>query len=63
MLAKLDTEQILALLRRRPCSIEDIASGLGIPAPEVAKQLDVLCDQRLIEPCRAGKNLYYRSIP
>ena len=62
-IGQVDLEQILALLLRRPCSIKDIASGLGIPAPEVAKQMEVLCGQGLIEPCWAGRNLYYRSIP
>ncbi|MGV8079272.1 MAG: radical SAM protein [Syntrophales bacterium] len=35
-------EDILALLRRRPCTAEDIAAGLGIHVAEVLKRLDGL---------------------
>jgi wyosine [tRNA(Phe)-imidazoG37] synthetase (radical SAM superfamily) len=33
---------ILALLRRRPCTAEDVASGLGIHMMEALKQLEAL---------------------
>lgn len=35
-------EDILALLRRRPCTVEDIASGLGVHVVEVLKRIDAL---------------------
>lgn len=35
-------EDILALLRRRPCTAEDIAAGLGIHVAEALKRLDGL---------------------
>ena len=37
-----DIEAIVSLLTRRPCSLEDIASGLGMAPNEVAKQIDRL---------------------
>ncbi len=37
VLSKVDREEILRLLARRPCTIEDIAIGLGIPAAEAEK--------------------------
>jgi len=58
-----DVEEILALLRRRPCSVGDIASGLSIAPPEAAKHMESLCAQQLVEPCWIAGNLYYRTIP
>jgi len=42
-----DVEQILALLRRRPCSVEDIASGLSVAPPEATKHLESLSNDNL----------------
>ncbi|MBM4093011.1 MAG: radical SAM protein [Planctomycetes bacterium] len=56
-----DVEPILALLRRRPCTVEDIARGLSIAPPTVAKQMEALQAQHLVEPCWNAGNLYYRS--
>ncbi|MBD3241228.1 MAG: radical SAM protein [Chitinivibrionales bacterium] len=39
---------ILALLRRRPCPIEEIVSGLGIPRDEAERQLAALEEAGLI---------------
>jgi len=61
--AEADSGQIMAMLRRRPCSVEDVAAGLRIPAPEAAKHLASLCDEGLVEPCWTAGSLYYRSTP
>jgi len=61
--AEADSEQIMAMLRRRPCSVEDVAAGLRIPAPEAAKHLESLSDEGLVEPCWTAGSLYYRSTP
>jgi wyosine [tRNA(Phe)-imidazoG37] synthetase (radical SAM superfamily) len=58
-----DREQIVALLRRRPCSVEDIASGLNIAPAEAAKRLESLCAEELVEPCWTAGSLYYRAVP
>jgi len=58
-----DLEHILALLRRRPCSLEDIASGLNIAPPEAAKHMESLCAEGSAEPCWAGTSLCYRAVP
>ncbi len=58
-----DSERLLALLWRRPCSVEDVASGLGIPPPEAAKHLETLCAEGSLEPYRTSETLYYRIIP
>lgn len=57
-----DVEDILALLRRRPCSVEDIARGLNIAPPEVAKHMESLRAQQVVEPCWTAGNLCYRPI-
>ena len=57
-----DLEHILALLRRRPCSLEDIASGLNIAPPEAAKHMESLCAKQLVEPCWTAGNRYYRPV-
>ena len=39
-------QDILALLRRRPCSVEDVALGLGFHLNAVVKSLEQLCSQQ-----------------
>jgi len=40
---------VMDLLRRRPCSIEDVADGLGMHRNEVVKYVEELTDQKLLE--------------
>jgi wyosine [tRNA(Phe)-imidazoG37] synthetase (radical SAM superfamily) len=63
IIAEADSEQILAMLRRRPCSVEDIVAGMGIPAPAATKHLESLRNEGLVEPCWTAGKLYYRSTP
>lgn len=56
-------EEVLALLRRRPCSVEDIAAGLGMRPAEVVKQMEALCAEGLTEGSWAAGKLYYRVVP
>jgi predicted ArsR family transcriptional regulator len=58
-----DSEQIRALLRRRPCSVEGIASGLNISPSEAAKRLESLYATGLVQPCWTAGKLYYRTTP
>jgi wyosine [tRNA(Phe)-imidazoG37] synthetase (radical SAM superfamily) len=52
---------ITGLLRRRPCTIQDVSRGLGIPAAEAAKRLEILeRDGVIVIRRRAGK-LFYRA--
>jgi len=57
---KATTEAVLTMLQRRPCAIEDIASGLGIHRNEAVKHIVRLKEQRLLEEVRTGNVLYYR---
>jgi biotin operon repressor len=40
--AAIEDEDILTLVSRRPCTLEDIAEGLGAHVAEVLKHLDAL---------------------
>jgi wyosine [tRNA(Phe)-imidazoG37] synthetase (radical SAM superfamily) len=42
-------DDILNLLKRRPCSLEDIATGLGMAPNEVAKQVDRLASSGAVK--------------
>jgi len=52
-------EDILEMLRRRPCSVDDVAHGLNIHPHEAAKRLAELLDAGRVETTRVGKTYYY----
>jgi wyosine [tRNA(Phe)-imidazoG37] synthetase (radical SAM superfamily) len=54
-------EQILQMLLRRPCSVDDIADGLGMHRNEVLKYVEELDAENLIEKAYTGQKLYYRA--
>ena len=54
-------EEVLALLRRRPCSVEDIAAGLGMQPNEAIKHVDALGDTGLLKRTRRGGKIYYSA--
>jgi wyosine [tRNA(Phe)-imidazoG37] synthetase (radical SAM superfamily) len=54
-----DREAILELLRRRPCSVADVASGLHAPAAEVVKLLESLCAEGLVKPRPTASKVQY----
>lgn len=53
-------DDVLELLRRRPCTLADLAAGLGVHRPEVAKYLDSLLEAGSIEAAPQGGEVYYR---
>jgi wyosine [tRNA(Phe)-imidazoG37] synthetase (radical SAM superfamily) len=53
---------IVALLSRRPCTVEGIATGLGLRPNEVLKRLDVLCAKGAIRSERRGEALFYEGV-
>ena len=55
-------EDILTLLQRRPCSIEDIASGLGLHRNEVIKYIEELSAEGKIEARPQNQRLYYKAL-
>lgn len=58
-----DTDQaVLELLRRRPCTLEDISTGLGIHINEALKSVTRLQDdRRLVAEPRGGKTYFKAS--
>ena len=54
-------EDILTLLQRRPCSIEDISAGLGLHRNEVVKYIEELSAEGKIEAIPQNQTLYYKA--
>jgi wyosine [tRNA(Phe)-imidazoG37] synthetase (radical SAM superfamily) len=52
---------ILNLLRRRPCSVEDIAAGLGMHQNEVVKYVEALRAEQLLETVWSSGKCCYRA--
>lgn len=53
-------ETVLQLLERRPCSLDDIAEGLGIHRNEAVKYVEELLAMQQIETVKSGERIYYR---
>jgi len=53
-------EQILTLLRRRPCTIADISESLGIHQNEVIKYITEMTKQKLVNSTTYNARQYYR---
>jgi predicted transcriptional regulator len=54
-------QEMLDLLRRRPCTTGGIADGLQMHLNAVAKYLEELVTQGLVESTRTGGVVYYRA--
>ncbi len=54
-------EEILAMLRRRPCSVEDITHGLSMHRNEVIKYLEELNAENLLDQSVVADRLYYKA--
>lgn len=54
-------ESVLDLLRRRPCSIDDIAAGLGMHRNEAVKYVAELVAENLIEQTTTAGKVYYKA--
>ena len=54
-------EDILALVARRPCSVEDIANGLMMNRAHVLKYLDNLVSERLVGYTLRDGRVYYKK--
>lgn len=54
-------KDVLILLQRRPCSVEDIAAGLGIHRNEVVKYVEELSSEGKIEAKLQNQQLYYKA--
>jgi len=56
-------DRVLDLLRRRPCTLHDVAAGLGIHVNEAAKHIQALLAKRNIIAERRSSETYYLAHP
>lgn len=56
-------DDLLNLLARRPCTLDDIASGLNIHRNDLVKCLGALLEDRVIQIVRMGSRVYYQKGP
>jgi len=55
------TADVLSMLKRRPCSVEDLCRGLGITPDEARRQVTDLGGRGLIDAESRGEKTYYRA--
>lgn len=55
-------DDVLTLLKRRPCSIEDIASGLGLHRNEVVKYVEELSSKGEVGAESQNQQIYYKAL-
>ncbi len=53
---------ILDLLSRRPCTVQDVSTGLGLNPPQVSKQLQELLQKGLVKTVRRDAALYFEAM-
>jgi predicted ArsR family transcriptional regulator len=51
---------ILALLSRRPCTVQGVSAGLGLHVTEAAKRLAALAERQAIVPVQKNGEIFYR---
>ena len=52
-------EDVLSLLERRPCSVEDISQGLGMHRNNVIKYVNHLVEENRVKETRQNGTIYY----
>lgn len=55
-------EEVLTLIRRRPCSAEDVAAGLGLHLTEAIKSLDALAKSGKAKKMPSGGKSFYVAV-
>jgi predicted ArsR family transcriptional regulator len=50
------------MLKRRPCSIDDIAAGLKMPETEALKYIEELIKSGRIQPVRQNDKIFYKVV-
>ena len=58
---ELEAKLVADMIARRPCSVSDIAGGLGIHLNEAAKHIEELMRQGKISAVNTDKGVYYKS--
>jgi wyosine [tRNA(Phe)-imidazoG37] synthetase (radical SAM superfamily) len=55
-------QDVLSLLKRRPCSVDDIALGLGLNRNAVIKCVEQLCSQKQVQIGHTDQGLFYKTL-
>ncbi len=55
------TADVLSMLKRRPCSVQDLCTGLGIASEDAMRQLNDLLNQGLVVADPRGDIVYFRA--
>jgi wyosine [tRNA(Phe)-imidazoG37] synthetase (radical SAM superfamily) len=63
VLSNADRTSVCELIRRRPCTVDDIATALQFHRLEVIKLLGGLQDEGIVGRCRAGGRVFYFAVP
>lgn len=56
------SSDVFEMIKRRPCSVEDISAGLGINRLEVLKYIEMLVDEKKIETYWYNDRNFYKAI-
>ena len=56
-------QEVLSLVSRRPCTLEDIAAGLDLDVSEASRYVEQLAVAGLLETEYQGRWLYFRGSP
>jgi len=56
------TADIISLLRRRPCTLEGVSSGLAMQPGEALKHLDMLCRKGVVSVVHTRDGLFFKAI-
>lgn len=56
-----DSDAVVDLLRRRPCTVEDVADGLSLNRLEALKRLEMLVARGIIKTSRHDSKVYYQA--
>ena len=56
-----DEEAVIQMLRRRPCTVQDVAEGLGAHENEIIKCLRDLAERGRVRTTRTGGRLFYHA--
>ena len=55
------SEDVLDMLKRRPCSLEDICAGLGVGKVEAGKYVSLLEQRGVISSEKRGETVFYKA--
>jgi wyosine [tRNA(Phe)-imidazoG37] synthetase (radical SAM superfamily) len=59
---KAEDADIIEMLKRRPCSLDDVAAGLKTPMNEALKHIETLISVGKIEAVRQNGKIYYKVV-